>query len=119
MITIEQNNHYNNELIGKYIYVKQSNDEMDIHKIFKIVEILNEYPVIYKIEKYYYFTIPYNKECKCFYYKGSKDTYEVNYSDTLYILENDEFINTFRAFIKNDGKSPNEIPSKIIQDKLN
>lgn len=52
MIAIKQNNHYNNELIGKYVYVKQSNKEMDIHKIFKIVEILNECPVIYKIEKY-------------------------------------------------------------------
>ena len=118
MITIEQNSHYN-ELIGKYIYIKQSNKEMDIHKIFKIVKILNEYPVIYKIEKYYYFTVPYNKECKCFCYEGGKDTYEVNYSDTMYVFENNEFIDTFRTFIQNDGKTPDEIPSKIIQDKSN
>ncbi len=109
------NNYISKDLIGKYIYSKTSNKDMDIHRIFKIKEIKSEHPITYDTEKYYYFTIPYNQQCKCFCY-GDESIIQLTQKDELYIMQLNEYINTFHEFIENESKYPYEIPSKIIQD---
>ena len=112
------NNYYDEKFIGQYIYVKKTNSRMNIHHIFKVTNLKCSSPVIYSVEKHYYFTIPNFKDGKCFCYDGT-DVFEFDYYDELNIMDHEEYLDTFREFIKNDGKSITEIPSKIIQDKIN
>ena len=116
---IKTNNYYSKEFVGNYVYIKKSNKDFDTHQIFKIVGLSEEDDHTFIVNKYYYFYIPNsnNMNMKCFCYEGNnKCTYGPK--DEMYILDDDEFIDTFREFIKNDGKSKNEVPSKIIQDKV-
>ena len=110
------NNYFDEHFIDSYAYIKQSNKDMDIHHIFKIIGLKESSPIIYNVDKHYYFTVPFNEQCKGFCYAGN-NYIELGWNDKLYIMSVSEYIDTFRAFIKNDGKSKNEIPSKLIQDK--
>ena len=102
-------------IVGKFIYMKRSNKEMDIHYIFDIKEILGTSPVKYKVGKCFYFCIPFDKDRRCFYYNTTTNI-KLNSSDILYELSYDEWLNTFHSFIKNEGKCVKELPSKIIKD---
>ena len=114
---IKTNNYYSETFIGKYAYIKKTIKDVDIHQIFKITGLDPEDNMTYMVEKYFYFCIPQNKNIKCFCYTG-KDRMKYDYKDEMYILDDDEYLNTFREFVKNDGKTSNEIPSKLIQDKV-
>ena len=113
------NNYYDKKFIDNYLYVKQSNKEMDIHHIFKVEDLLDESPITYKVDKHYYFTVPFNTKCKGFCYHNNLIPFKLEWNDKIYIMDYDEYLDTFRSFIKNDGKSVYEIPSKLIQDKVN
>ena len=114
--TIKTNEYAKSFMIGKYIYMKRSNKEMDIYYIFNIKNIIEENPVIYKTNKCFYFCVPFNKERKCFCY-DDKVNLELKYSDILYELSYEEWIDTFRSFVDNEGKYAHELPDKIIKDK--
>lgn len=102
----------NESLINQYVYMHQTNSEMSIHRIFKVVKYIDDNDYI--VENHYYFTIPFNKSCKCFCYNGEN---KIEFNDDMYIMDNDEYVNTFRMFKENDSKVANSIPLKIIQDK--
>jgi len=112
----KDNQYANKNMEGKYVYMKRSNKEMDIHYIFNIKNVISVDPVEYEVERQYYFCIPFDKDRKCFYY-DSKQNVKLDYNDVLYELSYDEWIDTFRSFITNENKSVNEIPSKIIKDR--
>lgn len=114
--TIKNNEYAKPSMIGKYIYMKRSNDEMDIHYIFNIKNIVEEKPVRYETGKYFYFCIPFNKERKCFCY-DDKLNIELKYTDVLYELSYKEWLDTFRSFVDNEGKYVYELPDKVIKDE--
>ena len=116
--TIKTNEYAKSFMIGKYIYMKRSNKEMDIYYIFNIKNIIEENPVMYETDKCFYFCIPFNRQCKGFCY-DSKTNIELTNKDVLYELSYDEWLNTFRSFVENDGKLVSDLPAKIIKDENN
>lgn len=117
-ITNKSNIYSNNNVMkGKWIYVKRSKKETDIHYIFKVKDVVEgSNPTEYEVEREFYFTIPLDKECKCFCY-DSNDNFILDKQDVLYEMGYDEWLDTFREFVKNDGMKSSDIPAKIIQDR--
>ena len=114
--TKDDSSYYDIDLIGKYIYLKQTLKETDILRIFKITKILKSKPITYEVIRQYYFCIPSNKDFKCYCYDSS-DNVKLNNNDLIYIMSYDEYIDTFREFVKNDGCLGHNLPYKIVQDK--
>lgn len=102
---------------GKWIYVKRYNKDMDIHYIFKVKNVVpRSNPVEYVVERQYYFTIPFNHEKQCFCY-DSKNNFILQHQDVLYEMSYDEWLDTFREFVRNEGVVAGDVPTKIIQDR--
>ena len=59
--------------------------------------------------------IPKNENCKAFVYDNPQKII-IKPIDILYEMSFSEYVNTFREFVKNEGKLVKELPSKIIQD---
>jgi hypothetical protein len=74
-------------------------------------------PLEYETSRCYYFMVPKNNNCKCFLYDNILKV-KVPSKAILYKLSFEEFVNTFRVFIQNDKKYPNELPDKLIQDYI-
>lgn len=101
---------------GKYIYLKRSDAENDMYYIFKIISIINaEYPVKYGIHGCYMMLVPQNNERKAYVYDRYNEL-ELKYTDELYELTYDEWLNTFRTFVKYEGEYVKNLPTKLIQD---
>ena len=114
---IKENNYRSENYINKFGYIKKTTKDMYIYQIFKIVGLNELDDHAFNVEKYFYFCVPIEKNIKCFCYTGSA-VLKYNYKDELYILDDDEYLDTFREFIKNDGKLNTNLPSKLIQDKV-
>jgi len=106
------NNYFDNNLIGKYIYLKRSNKDMIIHRIFKINDLLNSNPITYKVDKQYYFTVPFNQECKCFCYNGT-NVIELDYREEIYSITDSEYLNMFRTFVNFDGYLSKDVSNDL------
>jgi hypothetical protein len=78
----------------------------------------NENVVTYKTKKCYIFSIPIQQNQKCYLYENYNEIDLDIHKDILYEMSFEEFVNTFRTFIKYDGFIANDIPSKIIQDNI-
>ena len=114
----KQNNYISKNLINKYIYVKLEKSDSNLYYIFSIKSIDSEidYPnIVYYTNKCYLMYVPKNNECRAFVY-DNYDKVSISMNDELYELSFSEFVNTFRTFIQNHGKYPNELPSKLIQN---
>lgn len=103
-------------VINKYLYYTTTGKESNLYYIFKCEDIISNSPVKYKCSRCYCFMVPKNDACKCFLYDDYK-TITLPASCSLYEITFGEYVDTFRVFVDNDGKLPNELPSKIIQDK--
>lgn len=107
------------EILGKYIYFSKKYLDSQVHYIFNIksMDISNGISkIIYKCDKAYMFMIPEDKNRKAFLYDNYKEVTVNGLVDVLYEMTFSEYVNTFREFVKNDGKLVCEIPNKIIQD---
>lgn len=106
----------NADLIGKFAYVSQQFIDCSCHHIFKITDIIDESKPTYLTDKHYMFAIYKNPQHKCFCYDGNKEL-ELSFKDQLYILDEDEYIGSFRNFVNNEAKRACELPDKLIADK--
>lgn len=110
------NNYISDNIIGKYIYYKEERKDAFLYFILVVKSIdHDETNIIYYTDKCYLLYVPKNKDLKAYVY----DNYQkVNISTKfdLYEMTFTEYVNTFREFIKCDGKLVTELPSKIIQD---
>ena len=107
------------ELIGKHIYFSKKYADSYVHYIFSIKSIDNSEGIAnikYKCEKVYMFMIPEDRNRKAFLYDNYKEVVVNGLVDILYEMSFSEYVNTFREFVKNDGKFVYEIPDKVIQD---
>jgi len=105
-------------LNDKYLYLKKTNNNYDYHYIFNISNIIeNDNYIKYKTKKCYIFAIPFDNNSKCYLYEKNNEIEINQLKDVLYEMTFNEFVNTFRTFIKYDGMLKHEIPVKIIQDE--
>lgn len=112
-------NYISNNLIGKYIYYKEERDNEYLYFIFTIESIKpNESNklIIYNTNKCYLLYVPKNITSKCFIYDNYNQI-NILANNDLYEMTFSEFVNTFREFIKIDGKVVSDLPTKIIQDE--
>lgn len=112
--SVKDNQYASESMKNKYIYMKRSNKEMDIHYIFSIENVILSNPAEFKTTRQYYFCIPFMKERHCYCYE-SNDNIVLNYNDILYELSYDEWLDTFRSFVENEGKLVCELPDKVIK----
>lgn len=114
------NNYISDTIIGKYIYYKEERKDSYLYFILIVnsIDFDNSTNIItYNTDKCYLLYVPKDRERKAYVYDNYKkvnvltkfDLYEMNFS---------EFVNTFREFIRCDGKSVSELPDKIIQDMV-
>lgn len=115
------NNYASQDIIGKYIYFKDERPDSNLYYILTVksieVDSDNSDEIIYLTHKCYLLFVPKNKECKIHLY-DNYDKVKISSKFDLYEMTLSEYVNTFREFIKNDGKFPEELPSKIIQDTI-
>ena len=115
------NNYSSKDIIGKYIYFKEERKDSILYYILTVKSIENDPEnsdeIIYFTNKCYLLFVPKNKECKTHIY-DNYDKIKILSKFDLYEMSFREYVNTFREFIKNDGKYPEELPSKIIQDEI-
>ena len=107
------------DMIGKHIYMKRYNaqDQTTIFYIYKINEIVSEYPTRYKTQNCYRLVVPDNRDMKAFVYDDVNDIQLSYTNDILYEMTHDEWLATFRTFVYCDGCQVSQLPTKIIQDE--
>ena len=116
----ETNNYLSEDLIGKYIYYKEERDNSYLYYILKpksidYNEITND--IIYYVDKCYLLYVPKDKNLKAYVYDNYEKVNILTKFD-LYEMTFAEFVNTFRAFVNNNGKLVSELPAKLIQDNI-
>ena len=99
-----------------YLYYKNHTKDNDVYYIFKCKNIISNNPLVYGCSRCFVFSVPVENNRKCFVYDNYKKI-ELPTTADLYKLSFTEFVDTFRVFVQNDGKYPNDLPIKIIQDK--
>ena len=113
-------------LISNYIYFNRKfvNDEYNVYYIYKLNDIcvsdgMKDWQVNHIPSIAYKFVVAVNNvnERKAYLYYESDPILVDMYKDELYIMDYDEFINTYRVFYENDGKLITALPNKLIQDK--
>lgn len=113
-------------LISNYIYFNRKfvNNEYNVYYIYKLNDIsvsdgMKDWEVNHIPSITYKFVVPVNNinERRAYLYCESYPILVDMYKDELYIMDYDEFINTYRTFYKNDGKLITSLPNKLIQDK--
>lgn len=104
------------DIKNAYLYMSRSDKENDMYYIFKVEDILTKtFPIKYKLKHMYMMLVPKNPERKAYVYDKYNE-YEIKYSDVLYKMSYDEWLNTFRIFVKYDGEPVKSLPVKLIQD---
>lgn len=118
MNIIKKSKHYNTYggegMVGKYVYMKRVIKDYTLHYIFKIDEILDTNPVKYKTEKCFMFSVPKNKLIKCYVYDNTSKI-EVQFDDNLYEMTPNEWLDTFRSFVKHEGIESGQLPEDFIK----
>ena len=113
---IKSNSYANESLLNQHIYMKRSDNEYDRYYIYLINQIILSITPKYLLDKCYILHVPKNDNIKCF-TNDSLSELTVNYNDELFVLDRDEFIDTFRVFVNSEGLYRKDLPIKIIQDK--
>lgn len=119
--TDKQGNQYkSNDLLNKHYYINVKTDEFNCYYIFVIKNIKYDnisYNIIYECERCFCLAVPIIKTGRHAYLYDKYNSIKINYTyDKLYELSYDEYLNTFKMFIKCDGMYADELPNKIIQD---
>lgn len=114
---MKQVKEFNNpNLINSHIYLKQTikdGEKLYIGVLDNIDD--NVYTINYKLSKGFFFFIPTDNKLKGYCY-DAKDPVTINkYRDELYILSDTEYLDTFRAFVKNDGLLKDELENELIK----
>ncbi len=120
MVKLDKSLYDNSEIIGKYLYCKQKTKDAYLYNIFVVDNILKDKytnQITYQVNRYYMLFVPYIEPRKVFIYDTYK-TIELKNCDIIYEMSNSEYINTFRCFLKYEGKLNTELPDKIIQDNI-
>lgn len=109
-----------NDLINKHYYVNIKNREFNCYYIFVIKDIrYNDvnYNITYECERCFCLAVPIIKAGRHAYLYDNYNSVTINYNyDKLYELSMNEYLNTFKMFIKCDNMLADELPVKIIQD---
>jgi len=113
---VKINSYANESLLNQYVYMKRSDKEYDRYYIYLINQIILNVTPKYLLSKCYILHVPKNDNTKCFTHDSLTEI-TVNYNDELFILDIDEFIDTFRVFVNSEGLFRKDLPIKIIQDK--
>lgn len=105
--------------INKHIYTKISNEENDLYYIFtpRMIEEIYKNEYKFTCKNCYILMVPKKDDCRTYMYDDTNTVIANIYTNDIYELTFSEFVNTFRTFLDSDGKFPNEIPSKLIQDE--
>lgn len=103
------------KLKNKLVYFKIETKDLFIYNIVKIISIVSNKPLKYETKNGYYFCVPKNNAIKCFNYQLS-NIIEIPNKTIIYEIESKEYLETYMTFVKCEGKYPNELPSKLIQD---
>lgn len=99
-----------------YLYYKNRIKDNDVYYIFKCENIISNSPLVYGCSRCFAFSVPVENNRKCFLYDNYKRI-ELPPRVDLYKLSFTEFVDTFKVFVQNEGKYPNDLPDKIIQDR--
>lgn len=121
MKQIESFDFNNPKLLKSYIYLKQSIKEGEklyigiLDNIDSDILVHNIISISYKLKQGFFFFIPSNNNLKGYCY-DAKNTISINkYKDELFILSDREYLDTFRAFIKNDGILKPQLDHQLIK----
>ena len=105
------------ELTGSHIYLKRSNKEYDMLYIGVITDVIKDENLLkYKLKHCYMLTVPKEKNRKAYTYENVNEI-DIYKDEDLYMLDYDEYIETFRNFVKCEGTYSQDLPEKIIADK--
>lgn len=118
--SINHAKYLSDELKGKYIYFSKSYQDSQLYYIFRIesIDASNGISKIkYNCSKVYLLMVPNDKSRTVFLYDNYKEVIVNGLYDVLYEMTFSEYVNTFREFVKSDGKRGSELPNKIIQDE--
>ena len=109
----------NENMIGKYIYMKRvlKDDNVTVFYIYKINEIISEYPTKYNTKNCYRLVVPNDINMKAFVYDDINEIQLSYTNDILYEMSHDEWLATFRTFVYCDNCKVSQLPTKIIQDE--
>lgn len=109
MELIDKKQYKNESLIDKRYFLHRSTKDNEIFYIFKIEKLLDDNPIKYKTIRQYYFCIPNDiLRNKCYCYEGG-DKIEFLYNDKLFQISENEYLDLFRKFIKNDGEHKDNV----------
>lgn len=114
----KQNNEYINIdiLKNKSVYFCKSDYNSSTYYIFKISKVISTSPLIYEIYRGFMFYVPKDSNCKAFTYNIDKKEFNMDYKSDLYLMNEEEYLNTFRNFVKNEGLYVKDLPTKLIAD---
>jgi len=120
IIKKQLDNTYINEdrIIDKYIYFKEDTYDYVKYYIIKVnsIETENNIDITYNTQDCHFLYVPKDRHCKVFCYDDKQ--VQINYNKTtLYEMNIDEYVNTFRNFIHLDGTNAKDLPDKIICDE--
>lgn len=108
MELIDKNQYTQEQLIGKRFFIHKSTKNDEIYYIFIVKSIEDDFPITYNTTKQYSFCIPNDNRVQCFCYDNNHKIIIENKYDLYQISEN-EYLDLFRKFVKNDGKNKYEI----------
>lgn len=117
MRQIKQNNkthsHFDRDLIGNFIYIQKNDKISSSHHIFKLTDIIDS---TYVGSKHYFFHIPVDRGNRAFCYDGIGQI-DIAYNDKIFVIDEDEYLDTFRSFVRHDGYRVSDLPDKVVKDK--
>ena len=115
--SVKHNIYASDAMVGKYIYYKTKNNEANLYYIFNIDSVIpiSDITVKYLLKRCFLMFVPIDENRLSFLYDNYTDI-TISTSDELYELSFSEYVNTFRVFLKNDGKPKKDLPDKLIQD---
>lgn len=120
IINSDKHNIYASDImVGKYVYYKTKNNDANLYYIFNIESVIpiSDYEVKYILSRCFLMFVPFDENRTSFLYDNYNDI-TIRTNGELYELTFSEYVNTFRVFLKNDGKLVKELPDKLIQDNV-
>lgn len=107
MIKIQNDMRFNtyglNGMKSKYIYMKRSYTEYEIHYIYLIDSILvDKFPQKYKCKRLYIYNSP-KLNNKVSFVTDNTDILELTNNDTLYEISFEEYLKIFKEFVRCSG----------------
>ena len=100
------------------LYCKIDNEDYTYYHIFKLGDvIIQKDDIILDTIACYSFMVPVNKNLQAFLYDDCTKI-KIKKTDSLYKLNESEYLETYLTFVRNDKKKVYELPPKLIQDVI-